>query len=89
VLAFAVTVDHELARDKILQPYWIWEAGAKAIFKSTVWRGIFFNFVQEMLLQRLTPRGTIYAHGTSEVSHDEQLQAELWDWSLTATQALK
>jgi len=85
VLAFAVTVEHTLARDKMLQPYWIWEEGARFFFKNSVWRGCFFNFVQEMLLQRLTPAGTIYAFATSDPSHDEHLQDQLWAWSLEAT----
>eukprot|EP00658_Telonema_sp_P-2_P033731 TRINITY_DN24701_c0_g1_i1.p1 TRINITY_DN24701_c0_g1~~TRINITY_DN24701_c0_g1_i1.p1 ORF type:complete len:373 (-),score=78.37 TRINITY_DN24701_c0_g1_i1:200-1318(-) len=80
VLAFATTVEEKLTRGKMLQPYWIFE-GARNIFSNGIARGFFYNFVQEMFMQRLTPAGTVYAHVQNDFSYDEDLQDSLWQWS--------
>jgi len=77
VLAFATTVDAERARGKMLQPYWIWE-GIRKIVSDTVTTGFFFNIVQELFLQKLTPAGTVYAHSMNPVGTDERVQDLLW-----------
>jgi NAD(P)-dependent dehydrogenase (short-subunit alcohol dehydrogenase family) len=81
VLAYAATVPSSFASagKGMLQPYWIWEGADR--FVSHFLLGMFYNFVQEVLLQKLTPAGTVYLHRTSAPSYDEPLQDYIWQWS--------
>ena len=63
----------------MLQPYWIWEGAARYLPHGAL--GIFYNLVQEVLLQKLTPAGTVYLHRTSAPSYDEELQDYIWQWT--------
>ncbi len=78
VLAYSVFVDHALAEDKILKPYWIWR-GASVLFKS--YTPYFINFVQEIFLQKFSPDDTVYAFRTSDESQDKAVQDGVWKWS--------
>jgi NAD(P)-dependent dehydrogenase (short-subunit alcohol dehydrogenase family) len=81
VLAYAATAPSATASASkgMLQPYWIWEGAARYLPHGAL--GIFYNLVQEVLLQKLTPAGTVYLHRTSAPSYDEELQDYIWQWT--------
>eukprot|EP00457_Paulinella_chromatophora_P010995 gb/GEZN01011114.1/.p1 GENE.gb/GEZN01011114.1/~~gb/GEZN01011114.1/.p1 ORF type:complete len:359 (-),score=65.79 gb/GEZN01011114.1/:87-1163(-) len=83
VLEAAVDVDASLVTGKLLQPYWIWE-GFADVSPSRVATALFYNIVQEILMQRLT-YGPLRAHRTIDIANDQQLQDKLWTVSLELT----
>ena len=86
VLVTAATVRTSVSDRKMLQPYWIYE-GMWKLFPFPLACGLFHNVVQEMFFQRATPKGVVYAHKTSDVNYNENLQDEVWAWSKRATKA--
>jgi NAD(P)-dependent dehydrogenase (short-subunit alcohol dehydrogenase family) len=78
VLVAAITVrDATKLKDKMLQPYWIYEDAHK-IFGHGPLLAAFYNFAQEML-QKLSPG--IWAHSVSAAAKDKRLQESVWKWS--------
>jgi NAD(P)-dependent dehydrogenase (short-subunit alcohol dehydrogenase family) len=80
MLARAAAVDAALTKDRLLQPYWIWE-GADAVFGTGPAKGVFHNIFQEIFLQKIG-RG-VYAHKQSVVATDEAVQDRVREWSLS------
>ena len=80
VLAKAATIEAP-PTGKFLVPYWLWEG----VPLQGRMEGIFHNVVQEMLLQRLTSPGQVFAFDTHPVSYDEELQDAVWEWSSNQT----
>mmetsp|Transcript_22557 Transcript_22557/g.45068 ORF Transcript_22557/g.45068 Transcript_22557/m.45068 type:complete len:372 (+) Transcript_22557:275-1390(+) len=78
VLAYAAFVPSPPA-GLILLPYWVWDGAS--LYLDGVWRGAWYNFVQEMLMQWTSPAGHVYAHRLNPVAYDEGRQDELWSWS--------
>ena len=65
----------------ILLPYWIWDGASNCL--SGVWRGAFYNFVQEMSMQWRSPPGHVYVGRLNPVAYDLSKQDSLWSWSET------
>ena len=68
---------------KLLFPYWLAE-GAGEFLGNGFLRGAFHNFVQEVLLQKFSPR-RVYATTAKGIAYDVALQDKLWEWSEIAT----
>ena len=80
MLVRAAAVDAALVRDRLLQPYWIWE-GADAVFGTGPAKGVFHNLFQEIVTQKIG-RG-VYAHKQSVVATEEAVQDRVREWSLS------
>lgn len=83
ILVAAAVVDRAVATNKMIQPYWIWED----VPLSGIAKGVFHNFFQEAMLQKIS--GGLYAHAQSTVAQDEKVQDRVWDWSLRMTKTKK
>ena len=82
MLVYAASLkDARAAKGKMLQPYWILE-GVEKVLGTGRARAALYNFVQELMLQKLSAGNTAYAHRVSEEGRDKELQIKTWEWSL-------
>jgi hypothetical protein len=80
VLMVAAAVDAGLVAGRMLTPYWLWEDLRLLPFLPARVRGVFYDVVNEKLMQRFT-WGSLRSHRTSDESYDTALQTKLWKWS--------
>ncbi|GMH92596.1 hypothetical protein TrVE_jg14114 [Triparma verrucosa] len=79
MLLASAKVSKEESTGKILFPYWLAE-GAGDYLGNGLLRGMFHNFIQELLLQKFS-QGRVYASPAKSIAYDVTLQDKLWEWS--------